>query len=87
MKLILSIFAVFTFFNVYAEPLNNAELAFKIPLAKEPSTRPMTVAFIPAEKKYYIADGGLAPIGGEPFSKSQTYLVQLDFFRTQEFLN
>jgi len=51
MKLILSIFAVFTFFNVYAEPLNNAELAFKIPLAKEPSTRPMTVAFIPAEKK------------------------------------
>ena len=78
MKLILSIFAVFTFFNVYAEPLNNAELAFKIPLAKEPSTRPMTVAFIPAEKKYYIADGGLAPIGGEPFSKSQIHVYSED---------
>ena len=78
MKLILSIFAVFTFFNVYAEPLDNAELVFKIPLAKEPSTRPMTVAFIPAEKKYYIADGGLAPIGGEPFSKSQIHVYSED---------
>ena len=78
MKLILSIFAVFTFFNVHADPFANAELVFKIPLTKEPSTRPMTVAFIPAEKKYYIADGGLAPIGGEPFSKSQIHVYSED---------
>ena len=46
----------------------------KIPLKKEPSTRPMTVAYIPGEKKYYIADGGLSPIGNEPFSKSQVHV-------------
>ena len=46
----------------------------KIPLSKEPSTRPMTVAYIPGEKKYYIADGGLSPVGNEPFSKSQVHV-------------
>ena len=33
----------------------------------------MTVAYIPSHKKYYIADGGLAPMGSEteaPISKS-----------------
>jgi hypothetical protein len=34
----------------------------------------MTVAYIPGEKKYYIADGGLSPVGNEPFSKSQVHV-------------
>jgi hypothetical protein len=54
--------------------LPQAQLEMKIPLSKEPSTRPMTVAYIPGEKKYYIADGGLSPIGNEPFSKSQVHV-------------
>ncbi|MBT3827060.1 MAG: hypothetical protein HOF49_04430 [Nitrosomonadales bacterium] len=64
--------------TVYAGSLNaeikeQAELIFKIPLKKEPTTRPQTIAYIPVEKKYYIADGGLAPMGSNsqaPISKS-----------------
>lgn len=51
----------------------DAELVFKIVLKKAPTSRPQTVAYIPAEKKYYIADGGLAPMGSAyeaPISKS-----------------
>lgn len=44
-----------------SEILKNAELVVKIVLKKEPTTRPQTITFIGAEKKYYIADGGLAP--------------------------
>ena len=53
--------------------LPEAKSEVKITLAKKPTTRPMTVAFIPGQKKYYIADGGLAPLGSEteaPISKS-----------------
>ena len=56
-----------------AEILPEAQLGIKIPLAKKPSTRPITVAHIPGLKRYYIADGGLAPMGDEneaPISKS-----------------
>jgi len=59
-----------------AEILPEAQVGVKIPLVKKPSTRPMTVAHIPALKRYYIADGGLAPMGGEgevPYSKSQIH--------------
>lgn len=49
----------------YAQILPEAELGIKIPLIKKPSTRPMTVAHIPALKRYYIADGGLAPMASE----------------------
>lgn len=59
-----------------AEILPQAQLGIKIPLAKKPSSRPMTVAHIPALKRYYIADGGLAPMGNEgevPFSKSEIH--------------
>jgi hypothetical protein len=58
---------------VQAEVLPQAELGIKIPLAKQSTTRPMTVAYIPGLKRYYIADGGLAPMGSEleaPISKS-----------------
>ena len=57
----------------FTEVLTNAELVFKIELKKEPTSRPQTVAYIPVEKKYYIADGGLAPMGSAyeaPISKS-----------------
>jgi hypothetical protein len=57
----------------HAEVLPEASLGIKIPLAKKSTTRPMTVAYIPGLKRYYIADGGLAPMASEfeaPISKS-----------------
>jgi len=59
--------------NISAEINKNAEFIFKIKLAKKPTTRPQTIAYIPGEKKYYIADGGLAARGSDyeaPISKS-----------------
>lgn len=53
-----------------------AQVGIKIPLTQKPSTRPMTVAYIPSLKHYYIADGGLAPMGSDteaPISKSQIH--------------
>lgn len=60
----------------HADIIPDAQLGIKIPLAKKPTTRPMTVAHIPALKRYYIADGGLAPMGNEmesPYSKSEIH--------------
>ena len=65
-----------TFLNAshaYSEIINSAELVFKINIVKKPTTRPQTVAYVPGEKKYYIADGGLAARGSDyeaPISKS-----------------
>jgi hypothetical protein len=59
--------------NLQAEVLPEAAIGIKFALAKKPTTRPMTVAYIPVFKRYYIADGGLAPMGSEfeaPISKS-----------------
>jgi hypothetical protein len=59
-----------------AQVLPEAILGIKIPLAKKPSSRPQTVAYVPGLKRYYIADGGLAPLGSEfeaPISKSQIH--------------
>ncbi|HSF72016.1 MAG TPA: hypothetical protein VLA25_06975, partial [Methylotenera sp.] len=59
--------------NLQAQVLQEAALGIKFELAKKPTTRPMTVAYIPIFKRYYIADGGLAPMGSEfeaPISKS-----------------
>lgn len=47
-----------------AQVLPEAEVGIKIPLAKKPTTRPMGVAFYPLQNRYYIADGGLAPMPG-----------------------
>ena len=41
-----------------------AMIEIKIPLIKKPTTRPMTVAYVPMFERYYIADGGLAPMPG-----------------------
>ena len=57
----------------HAEILPEAVIGIKIPLVQKPSTRPMTVAHIGGFKRYYIADGGLAPMISEfeaPASKS-----------------
>jgi hypothetical protein len=62
--------------SLQAQVLPEATLGIKIPLAKKSTTRPMTVAYVPGLKRYYIADGGLAPMGSEfeaPFSKSQIH--------------
>jgi hypothetical protein len=53
-----------------------AEIGIKIPLMQKSTTRPMTVAYIPGLKRYYIADGGLAPLATEfeaAVSKSQIH--------------
>lgn len=56
-----------------AEVLSEAVPEIKIPLAKKPTSRPMTVAYVPYLKKYYIADGGLAAPPGDPLgSMSQS---------------
>ena len=62
--------------SLKAEVLPEAVQGIKIALAKKPSTRPMTVAYMPSVKYYYIADGGLAPMGSEleaPISRSQIH--------------
>ncbi|HLD10211.1 MAG TPA: hypothetical protein VJB68_09220, partial [Methylophilaceae bacterium] len=41
-------------------------MGIKIALAKKPTTRPMTVAYVPYVSRYYIADGGLGPLPGDP---------------------
>lgn len=59
-----------------AEILPEAEIGIKIPLTKKPTTRPMGVAYLPSNQHYYIADGGLAPMGSEfeaPISKSEVH--------------
>lgn len=66
---------------VHADILPQAEVGIKIPLAKKPTTRPMTVAYLPATQHYYIADGGLAPLGSEfeaPISKSEVHAYSAD---------
>lgn len=61
---------------LHAEILPEAEVVIKIPLVKKSTTRPMTVAYVPLYNSYYIADGGLAPMGSEfeaPVSKSEIH--------------
>lgn len=56
---------LFTSLPLQAEVLPVAAVGIKISLAKKPTTRPQTVAYVPNFKRYYIADGGLAPLGSE----------------------
>lgn len=60
-----------------AQVLPEAEVGIKIPLAQKPTTRPMGVAYVPFVSRYYIADGGLAPVPGDMesmYSKSQVHV-------------
>jgi hypothetical protein len=62
--------------GAHAEILPEAEIGIKIPLTQKPTTRPMGVAYLPSNQHYYIADGGLAPMGSEfeaPISKSEVH--------------
>jgi len=52
--------------GVLAQVLPEAAVGIKIVLAKKPTTRPMTVAYVPYVNRYYIADGGLGPLPGDP---------------------
>ncbi len=75
-KTSLFLFSIIFTTVIQAAVLPEAKLALKIPMAKEPTTRPMTVAYHPALMHYYVADGGLAPMGTEwsaPISKSQVH--------------
>jgi hypothetical protein len=49
-----------------AEVLAEAIPEIRIPLAKAPTSRPMTIAHVPHLKRYSIADGGLAAPPGDP---------------------
>lgn len=62
--------------GAHADILPEAEVGIKIPLTKKPTTRPMGVAYLPSNQHYYVADGGLAPMGSEfeaPISKSEVH--------------
>jgi hypothetical protein len=76
-SVIFSIALLTAIHSAHAEILADAQVGIKIPLIKKPSTRPMTVAYIPGLKRYYIADGGLAPMASEyesATSKSQIHV-------------
>ena len=71
--LLLTCLTILNTANLHAEINKDAEFIFKINLAKEPTTKPQTIAYVPVEKKYYVADGGLAARGSDyeaPISKS-----------------
>jgi hypothetical protein len=75
-KLLCALVLTTTLQPVQAAIITDAEIGIKIPLMQKPSTRPMTVAYIPGLKRYYIADGGLAPMATEfeaAESKSQIH--------------
>lgn len=79
--MLMSASVLFTTHAAYAEILPVAELGIKIALQVKPTTRPMTVAHIGGYKRYYIADGGLAPMGSEleaPISKSMMHTYGSD---------
>lgn len=60
-----------------AEVLAQAEQAVRIALAAKPTSRPITVAYVPDYSRYYIADGGLAPMSDgltAPVSKSEVHV-------------
>jgi hypothetical protein len=76
-NVLFSVVLLTAFQPAHAEILADAQVGIKIPLVKKPSTRPMTVAHIPGLKRYYIADGGLAPMASEyesATSKSQIHV-------------
>ena len=55
--------------------LPNAETVTKITMAKKPTSKPMSIAYVPIHQRYYVADGGLAPLGSETEAVSYTHLT------------
>lgn len=67
--------------QVQAAILPDAEVVTKITLAKKPTSKPMSIAYVPFYQRYYVADGGLAPMGSEteaPTSKSQIHVYSAE---------
>ena len=77
----LSVIALATVASAQAQVLETAEVTTKIALAKKPTSKPMSIAYMPAFDRYYVADGGLAPMGSEteaPISKSEIHVYSAD---------
>ncbi|ROH86256.1 hypothetical protein ED236_07400 [Pseudomethylobacillus aquaticus] len=49
----------------FAGVLPEAQTQLKITLAQQPTSRPMTVAYLPEHRLYVVGDGGLGPIPGD----------------------
>ena len=47
---------------LHAAVLGQATIGIKLVMHKKPTSRPMTVAYVPDYKHYYVADGGLGPV-------------------------
>lgn len=62
---ILAMPALLLAFTAQAQVLPEAVIGIKMPLTQKPTSRPMTVAFVPTYQRYYVADGGLAPAPGD----------------------
>ena len=68
-------------YQAQAAVLPEAQTATKITLAKKPTSKPMSIAYVPFYQRYYVADGGLAPTPGEneaPVSKSQIHVYSAE---------
>ena len=87
MKLVKSLSAIsialltFTAHQAQAAVLPEAQIAAKITLAKKPTSKPMSIAYVPFYQRYYVADGGLAPTPGDndaPVSKSQIHVYSAE---------
>jgi hypothetical protein len=87
MKLVKSLSAIsialltFTAHQAQAAVLAEAQIAAKITLAKKPTSKPMSIAYVPFYQRYYVADGGLAPTPGDndaPVSKSQIHVYSAE---------
>lgn len=72
---------LFVAYQAQSAILSEAQIATKITLAKKPTSKPMSIAYVPFYQRYYVADGGLAPTPGEneaPVSKSQIHVYSAE---------
>ena len=79
--IVLAVVGLVSFNLAQAQVLTEAKVGIKILLAKKPTTHPMSVAYVPLYNRYYIADGGLAPIPGDQdiaVSKSQIHVYDAE---------
>lgn len=67
--------------NANAAVLPEASTAIKIAMAKKPTSKPMSIAYVPSYGRYYVADGGLAPTPGDAeaaVSKSEIHVYDAE---------
>ena len=72
--------------NAMAQVLPEAQIGIKISLAAPSTSRPMTIAYLPTVSRYYIADGGLAALPGDPTgasSRSEVHVYSEEGVRLQ----